>query len=575
MPRQAPRSPRSRWLLGLALPALAVLGGCDTDSGKADKAVSDDLAQAASSNTNTADGQKKAHAALDSAVKVQGASLTLQLQTKAELADAELRLAQDGAVSVARNTSQIDRLVDEIGQLNDAVAADNRLATALGQYEPTKILDRLKAQSTALAGSDEKPDWMTTDAGTLPSQAAADKAAAALQQQIDQLNQQIKTDTDQRTDLITKADQFNRQSEQAQGKASVDLFVQGADARQQAADLGAKLEGEQSQLARAQADLAVQQGEQASVKAAAAAVDERTAATNQTWTATQEQARLVKAHAASLLGDESAVPVTAGKPGPATIAAKSAELARLLKENRALRSEVESHYNNAVGFYKDAYDLATKLMAQLSDPAHTERPERTDKAAWDVERAATDPSKFRYLQATVQLDRAEFYARAAAEAKGVADVIGAVRPVLEAASLTVPPGLDDSHGDAPVAVTNARKVAMDGFKEVVDNLTNVTNGAAPAEVKQGADVLTMFAQYGWSVLLASAGDANEAAGHLQAAQTARENAANLPGTMPPLPAALMPPATSGGPAAAEPAATPAAPTAPAAPAGRPGPTPRP
>jgi hypothetical protein len=555
-------------MLALAVSAtVSVLGGCDTDASRADRAVDQNLQMAASAQGGSDADQAKVHGYLDAAAnKDANASLPQQIRAKTALAASELESATALARQAATNSTKIYLLAREIAGLTRAVASDNQLVAALGKYQPQPVLDALGQQSAAIAGSDDKPDWVKTDGGNLASVAATDKAVAALQGQVSQLEEQIKSASDQRNDLMAKSDQLTEQSKREQREKSVDLFTQGADARKQAADLAAKIDQDDSRLARTKADLAVQMAQQDALKAAAVAVDARKSSVNESWAAIEAQITAIKAHSGTLIGDSTDAPVPT--KGPATINGKSAELVKLVKANKVVRDEAVNHYNNAIGFYGDALKRATDLNAKLSDPTHLgamDRQERADRDAWTIEKDAADPAQFRYLQASAQLDLAEFYAGASNEAKAVASLGSTMKPVLDAAGQPVPTGLDDFNGDMSKAVTDQQKLADAAFKDAVENLSNVTDGAAPPELKHGAYVSAMLAQYGWSLLASSAGDATGAAKHLSEAGTAQANA--LQGGA--LPAMLPADLAAAAPAAPGAPATPAAPGGAPAPAGNP------
>ena len=568
MARQASRPARSRWLLGLAVStaAAALVGGCDTDAGRADKRVDENLQQATLDANGSADNQQRVHKDLDAAAKEAAASLPEQIRAKVLLAAAELTSADGLSRTAAANTLEIDRLCADIASLTRAVNADNQLVADLGRYQPQPVLDALKQQATAVAGSEDKPDWVKTQSDNLTATAATDKAVAALQGQVQQLQQQVKAETDQRNDLLAQADKFAQDAGREQHQRSVDLFVQGADARKQAADLGVKIDQDNDQLAQVQADLAVQMAEQDGLKSAGKGIDSRTSAVNDSWTAIGEQIKAIKAHSAAQMGDAFDVP-PAGRGGtpmiPRTINAEAAELAAVVKRNKGVREEAETHYNAAADFYNDAMGLATRLKTQLGDATHlgSERQDRADREAWTDEKAALDPALYRFLRATAQVDLAEFHARAAGEARAVADLAAGVKPVLDTAGLTVPVGLDDPTGGAGTSAQSDQKLAVAGFKDATEGLTDVSEGSdVPPELKQGAIVQAMLAQYGWSLLASGAGDAQEAATHMATAKTDRDNAVNEGAPLPAiLPTALaLPAAAAPGAAPAMPAAAPAA-----------------
>ena len=557
MSRLAPRS--DRWLLGLALPAALVFGGCDSGQGKADKRVDGDLSMAAADDPNTPAGREKAQRDLDSATKETAASPTQLLRAKVLLAESEMARAGDLAARVAVNESAVTGVVHDLTRLTAAVADDNRLVAALGKGEPTAVLAKLQECSTAMTGSADKPDWVTTDGGAVSSQAAADKAAADLQQQVDALQQQIKTESDQRTDLLARSDKSLRASQQEDRAKSLDLFTESADSRKEAGDLGAKLDQDRVQLDHLQADLAVQQAQQAAVKAALAGMSDQTGKVNDAWTAVQEQVRAVKAHAAEVAGNPDvpvvggATPASGGPWASQTVAGKAAAMAALLRDQRSLQAEADTHFNSAIRFYKDATDQAKAINATLGDAAHNERPERLSSAAFEVSKLSTDPAQYRYLQATAEFDRAEFFARAAADARAVAGVAADLKPVMDAAGLKVPDSLNDGNGDLLKVAKDDAKQADDTFKDATENFNLLREGSAPSGIKQGALLDQMFAQYGWSLLAGSNADAQASALHLEQAKAARDAALSEGAPMPSLPAGLATTAAPAVPGMATPA----------------------
>ena len=551
-PQPPRRSSRSRWLLGLALPVVVPvvlpLAGCDSPTDKADRQAQMDMDQAAGANLSTPAGRADAHQALDAAAnKEPDASPAVQMRANALLADDELRQARQIAAAVSANDAEIDRLLGEAAQLTAAVGSDNQIVAAINKYQPDPVLAAFKDASSSMTGTDDKPDWRTTDSGPLASMAATDKAATALQQQIDQLQQKIKGEQDQRADLAGKADAAQQQADRAKGPEALQLYTTAADTRKQADDINAQVDQDQSALAHAQSDLAVQQAASAATKEGIGKMDQGQSATNDAWTELTGIAQKVKDQATAVLGDAASAPPPAAMnkaaTGPATIAAKAAQIDALRKKNAPMRQEAEAHFNKAIGAYKDAYDRATAVQSALATPARQERPERTEAVAWGIEKDADDPAGFRYLQAAAQLGRAQFYSRAAAEARAVATLSTAVKTALDTAGLKPPAGLDDPDTDANAAQKDA-KAAVDGFTAAVDNLDKITQGNAPPELKAGANLSTAFADYGLYLEAVAAGDAN-AQLLLDKAQAARGQAASGGMMMPPMPSGLASSAAGG------------------------------
>ncbi len=261
----------------------------------------------------------------------------------------------------------------------------------------------------------------------------------------------IKGETDQRNQLLEQGDTLNQQSYHEQKGKSVDLFIQAADARKKAADLTVKLDQDNLTLSRAQADLSVRQGQHESLTTAVKSFDNRSTLIGQDWTGVQAKIAEYNADSKKIMGDDPVnPPVRSSKTRDLntelTIGSKAAAIKALAEKNHELRGLAETHFNSASGFYKDAEELAQSLQAALSEKLNkqSDPSQSPDGQAFNDEKTSLELANYRYFHAVAALQKAEFYARGAAESKSRLDLIDRLKPIVAAAGLNMPPTLDDS-----------------------------------------------------------------------------------------------------------------------------------
>jgi hypothetical protein len=543
-------------LLAASAVSLALLSGCDSGTGKADKDISARLeaAQAASeSKAPTA-----TNGDLATASQSTEDSLPMQIHAKALFANSEMQLAEKSAAEVAANDALIDRLAGEIDALSGQIQRNNLLVDSLNQYDPSKggtsgksILDSLKETQSMVTGSDDKPDWIKTDAGALASLNAVDKKLAGYQADVAKLTDAIKTETDQRSQLIDSGDKLEQQSEHEHGDKSVELYTQASDARRKAAELTVQIDTDTAALARAQGDLALQQGQHDSLSATIKALDDKSRSTTDDWKNIQSEITAVNAASAALLGEDPVEAPSADKRKDLltkpTIGSKAKAIEQLGKENEKVRESAETHFNKAIELYQAADNLAMQLNSELNTKATTADPNKSEQTAWTTEKQAVDPNTFKFLQADALLQKANFEAASAAEAKTRLDMINTAKAALTTAGLTAPPTM--SEGDLAKQMKDAAGSAETGargsFNKAITLLDKVSTGTAPVEMRTSAKVQEILAQYGWSNLETTTGDVQAAADHTRLAHDLIASATSESITLPPLPAQPTAPGATG------------------------------
>jgi hypothetical protein len=533
-------------LAGLAASSL-LLAGCDTQSGKADKAVSEQLDSAQLQMVGSDAARAGAAPQLQAAAADTTASLPVRLRAKVLLADSELHTAESAIVAVQQNDAMINQLARDIGLLSNDIVANNTQAAALAKLDPTPIQNAITQNQTDIKGSDDKPDWYKSGDVALSSLAASDKQATALQTQVQQLQDTIKSETDQRNQLLDQADKLDQQSKHETKEQSSKDFLQGVDLRKQAADLSVKLDQDNLALTRAQADLSVRTGQHESLTTSLKTMDDKSAFYAQDWKAVQQQIADLNTASKGILGDDPVeAPLRDRKTGDLksgdlkTISAKAAAIASLAKANHEQRSLAETHFNSAIEFYKNSIDLANQIQQELGDKLakKLDPSASADGIAFLDEKKTLDPATFKLALATALMERGQLHARFAAENKRRVDLLAQLTPALAGAQLTAPATLDEGTlaKDMKDAIDSARK----DYQDANDLLDHIRDGTGAPEQRNAAQLEEIFTHYSWASLEALAGDPQKSADQMTAAKTQVSAAVASGLTLPELPAELAP-----------------------------------
>ncbi len=535
--------------------SLLAVAGCDTSSGKADKRIDDFIAQAVPKMDGADQDLSAAQKLLDSAARETDASLPQKIRAKALLAQIELQTAESIQPKIDKTQSQIDQLIWDINSMAYQVQEHNQVAAALGKYDPAQLQTSLKKIITDAQGSADQPIWVKSDTGSVPTLAAAMSDADTLSTQIAQLQEKLKSLTDQRNKAQAQGDQLSQQSDMAKGDAAVALFKQAADARKQSDELSIQIDQNNGLLARALADLTIKQGQQAVLKEAITDFTNQSANADAGWSATQKLIADQLDQAKAVLGDE-ATPAGPDDPtGGATIASKAATLAKLVQENRSNREAAEQSLNSAVEQFHAAAQFADQLQQQLTTKINSPGPsDRPDLVAWKAMITALHSSRYHFQEANTESHRAALFAGQAAQAANLQQLAATLKPVLDEAKLSLPATLADADNKIADDLKNGREQADLAYKNADDLLNNIMNAPYVSEdQKKAAEIAEIFNQYGWYLLSSSVGD-KQAADHLKAAQAQRDlliqGGSTLTNLPPELAVAAAAPAPAGTPGAA-------------------------
>jgi hypothetical protein len=539
--------------------SLLAIGGCDNAAGKADKRIDDFIAQAIPKMDGAEQDLSAAQKLLDNAARESDASLPQKIRAKALLAQIELQTAERVQPKIDQTQSQIDQLIWDINSMASQVQEHNQVAAALAKYDPAQLQTSLKKIISDAQGSADQPIWVKSEVGSVPTLAAARADADTLSTQISQLQEKLKSLTDQRNAAQAQGDQFSQQSDLAKGDAAVALFKQAADARKQSDELSVQIDQNNGLLARALADLTIKQGQQAVLKEAITDFTNQSSNADAGWTATQKLIADQLDQAKSVLGDETEAAGADDPTGGATIAAKAATLAKLVQENRSNRETAEQSLNSAVEQFHAAAQFADQLQNQLTTKINTPGPsDRPDVVAWKAMITALHSSRYHLQEANTEIHRAALFAGQASQAADLQQLAAVLKPILDSAKLSLPPSLADSDNKIADDLKNGREQADLAYKNADDLLNNIMNAPyVSEEQKKAAEVAEIFTQYGWYLLSSSVGD-KQAGDHLKAAQAQRDLLIQGGSTLNNLPPDLAVAAAGPAPAAGSPTGTPGA-----------------
>lgn len=537
----APGKQLTRILLaGLAVSSLGLAVGCDSDSGKADKEV-DIAIQTAETKAaaGTPDGLAAAIAELEKAAGNSVASLPSQAQAKAILAQAELTAANQLLRKVDAGEVAIAGKLDEIGILGDRIEAGNLLNTAYAKREPTAERAAVQKQLDEARGGGDKAEWISQDKekSSIPTLSAIQQTISRLEGDISTSENQLKSLTEQRSDLLANADKLMIDSEALKGEESVKMYKDGSEARRKAGELGVQIDNINAALVPMKADLVVAQGQQTVVQAAIAGFEAKLRQIDETWAEVQKQSDAQLATSKGVFDGST--------EGVATIASLSREIGALLEENRKNRDAAEQNLNNAIKHFDDAATAATKLGRELQTAMGETRDavmRDSRSSPWVLLQKVIAPSNYLLQKGNAQLQLAQMYSDRAGGVAARENLARTLEPVLSRAKLSMPSELSDS--SLAQEQTTARGLADATFAAAVETLSTLSQSSASDTTRAACQVSLMLANYAWSESAASAGQTDNAKNHLNEAIRAREAAKQMNVAFPVLPEDIAPAPTA-------------------------------
>lgn len=516
------------------------LVGCDSGERQADKRVQENLRSATeitlSGESGAADASRKL---LETAVTETEASPAMKAIANASLGHASLESALSTIDKIDRAELDLARLGWEITQLAQQVRTGGSAVLGYRKFDPKAARDAIAAKIAEAQGGPGKAAWFTHDSATIPTLSAVTQDISRIEGELAQLQEQVKTLTDQRNKLLEDAQNAAAQADQLKGEQAVEVFKKSSQLRRDAGQVAIELDKLQVNIDRQKGALAIAQGQRTIINEVISGLQEQSASLEAAWKQIDAQVARQEQLAAQVLGSASAAAPTAENPSTigASIAEKAAALGKLAEEIAAMRETAREGLSNADKYFSDAYRAADSLRGQLKtdidEPKNQGRPEI---AAWKDMLAAVDPMQYKLQQAAVQRSLGALYAAEAASLSRRVAVQQTVAAAVEPLGKPVPPPI--ASGDLAKSRTAALQLADGAYKASQELLTDIIDGLASEEVQARARLSRALTHYGWSYVQRLAGNDTAAAESIQASINDRNSAAerNLP--IPALPVEL-------------------------------------
>lgn len=532
-------------LSAAAAASLLLLTGCDNEPALRDRALARQIAdQRAAAAGLMPDQVDAARTRLDK-IFADAENHATKSQAKAMSAHLSFQSAQATLILLEQQRARVDLLLSDLTRLAirlQGVADDTAAALALN---PQPVLASIGDQLVPQARGDGNRElWLPFDKGMggLPTLSGAQQRRSALESEIARKREQVEQLARQRDSLVEQSDEAMRQSESEKGQASVDAFRRGADLRQQADNVSARMLLLEAELIPLQASLALITEQEEKVKSAIAVLEARKADVDASWSLTRQ---LLMSLDQSGLGL-----VAGGDAGAFTVEGRLVELNAALEEAARLRDDALAALKRASDDFNSAAAAADALrrdpaMANL-DSAALEMPAWRALTDYAVSGASYRLHEAIALQASANLQLAEA-AQTALRAR-VREALAVVAPKLPEQSRarlnTVMSGMPASVAEERSSAIAAAEAA---YKQADDVLAGIIDGRVPVKtVQDAAKVLRVLSLYGLAQVeqvKASVGVPAETQAKMQAAiafaRQVRDDGVNLPSLPPALAAALQ------------------------------------
>ena len=530
-----------------AAAALLALAGCD-DTHQADRRVLQTVAEARIERAKGEDAS--AQEKLKQAAGEANAAHATRAHAKGVLAqaqyDAALNDIADPVTGIDAGNREILRLMWEINQLGNQVAAGNSLVAVYRQMEPKET--RAAVQQTILQATGERAgsDWVGQGAGAVPTLATVQQQVQQQQAAVDQQQELIKQLQAQQEQLSVQAQQAASQAEAAPGRAGLDIFKQAVGLRKQVADLVNRVEVEQSKLAQLEHNLKLAQARQQAVATAIEQFKKFGGLVEQEWKGVESQAvRLQQLSTAIVQGGDSKV--------ASSIAEKAKTLSAQIATNKEAYEQASQNLTDSAENFGQAVSAANQLRSEMMSKESALPSGNQMKAALKTLIDVYNPATFQIGQASSHLALANLQVSRAQALAERAQLVDRLSKVMSQAGLTLPAEMNDPGLGA--AVKEMSEQANSNFAAATELFSTVMDAGAAAEsVRNGGRAGKIYALYGQALLArATGGNADQL---LATARSERDLALQeSPTALAALPAELVPPPST------QPAAAPTTPAA--------------
>lgn len=533
------RTPVKHPALTLATSAICLFGtlttGCDqleSATGLSDRAVDQNISQAESQRLAGGDAWT---ATLQNAASEKGASPAQRARANSLLAEVEFNQARQHLANARTIRLEIDRLIWSIADLTQQIQSNNALIEGFHKLEPVEARKQIAAQVALAQGGPDQPDWFKHENTPLPTLSFIKQQISSLQGEIAGRQDKIKTLATQRSQALEQAEAANTKSEQLTGQESVDTYKQGADLRQNAAQMASQIDQAKSQIASLQRELEVALGQEAVLNDVLKQYQAQQKQVDEGWKIIQAKIDdLTQLSRRIVVGE-------ADNTASHSIASMAARVTELSKNTQGELDAAQQLLNSSAAHFVAAAsagsDLSRELGTKMRDPSTAAAPERT---AWKQLQEMFQAPGYKLREAVVQQTLGVLHAEQAAQLAQRVRIHGDLKTVVDKAGISMPTALEEA--DLTNRLQTARAEAQKAYQASDELLVNIATGSdAGQDRKNAALVQRILTQYGWYQLENNAGDKDSAQKHLaeaiDVAKAAVEAKIPLP-SMPPEVAAV-------------------------------------
>lgn len=520
------RNTKSVLALAAGLAVLPLLGGCDNNTGRADRKVIDGVSAATAARTpeevtkNTTD--------LDALVKEADASTARKALAKSALANAELLAGQLAAAEVQQQELKISAKLWEMEQIIAQMRHNKMLTDAAKRRNPSEplpepvlgernVAESIRAKASAVRGGEDGSPWIKHDTAPLATVSSVKQTISALNGKIAQLKTNIDSLSKQRDQAIADAAKTLAESQDAKGDESQKLFIKSADSRKQAALLDVQIQAAEAGLIPLNHDLVAAQEHEKSVAATAEAFDAASKThADQFAAVTKHIESLSAASKAMLDGDKE------------SLKSASIELAALQATAAERRGPAAEQFKAAVQHYQDAVKDSDTARTQLRRDIQNGTSEAVLKKAVEETHEA---SALRLREADAQASLASLHSSHAMLLKRKAGVIASATGAATPLALTLPAEVTDAKVEESLKeATDAAGASYTAADGLLLNITESATGSA--QTRTAARIARATLNVGWAQLAALTGDTETAKTRMAAARGFQKEATDEPNGMP-------------------------------------------
>lgn len=534
-------------LAAVALTALQTLGGgCKKQADRDNEQVDKDIRKAEFELKRNADGSNVIPI-ISRTASVKTATPENQSVANLLAGQVELHAADVALGELTDHELKLDRLLARVNQLTGQIQSNNlTIAGLTGRSEKGKAWSALIDKHSAAAKTGDAGVWVAGDAAPIPSLDAVDKSAADLQTQIDALKTRQAELQKQRADDLQRADQLAGQSDQAHGKASVDLFTQASNLRKTAGDLTTQLADIDDKLAELTRQQSVVVARQTQLKAALTRFGDEGQQAAASLQATQKRIDDITTISRGIVEGDSTSTTQPSAGVPSSLAAAGEQIDAALKDIAQSRDAAQAHLTNAESYFKAAATQNSGIAHRFSDlvrnPDFAQSPTRFAWQGLVDLHSESDPelnlANVSERTARLAADDAYFTNARLLAAQAAATAV-------KTAGLTLPKSLEPGDLDDKLkAAQSAATAAYANTEKLLDGVIGRTTGELTKNLSNSARVVKMIELYGRWAFARASGDKDVDSYLSDARQLAQKLAEESVPLPLPLPAEIAPAQTA-------------------------------